>query len=244
MNPVIIIPARMKSVRLPGKPIADIAGKPMIVHVCERAEEACSGDVFVACAEQEIADVIAYAGKNFVLTDPDHPSGTDRIFEALNKIDENGRFDLVINVQGDLPTLDPQIVKEIIKPFADDNVDISTLVAKIEDEEEIKNPNVVKAIAKFENEGNIAIANDFKREVEEEEVASSYHHIGIYAYRKKALENFTSLDQSAREQERKLEQMRALDNGMTIAAVLVDAVPFGVDTEQDLQRAREILNKE
>src|SRR3954471_24452689 len=149
MNPVVLIPARMASLRLPDKPLADIAGRPMIVHVWERARAAAIGPVYVACGEPEIAEAVQRAGGDAVLTRADHPSGSDRIFEALTKIDPARRFDVVVNVQGDLPTLDPKMLRRALEPLEDPAVDIATLAVEIVREEERTNPNVVKAVAAF-----------------------------------------------------------------------------------------------
>jgi 3-deoxy-manno-octulosonate cytidylyltransferase (CMP-KDO synthetase) len=239
MKPIIVIPARLASTRLPNKPLADIAGKPMIVHVMERAEESGVGPVYVACAEAKIANAVIAAGGKAVLTDPNHPSGTDRINEALSKIPDNEQFDVVVNLQGDLPTLDPQIVKDILKPLQQLDVDISTLAVQIDDEEEKSNPNVVKAIADF-SKGDVVVADDFTRNPPEG-LNPLYHHIGIYGFKREALERFTSLPQSIREKQEKLEQLRALDNGIKIGITAVKSVPFGVDTKEDLEKARVII---
>jgi len=243
LNPVVIIPARMASTRLPGKPLADIAGLPMIVHVLRRAEEAAIGPVVVACAEWEIKDAVEAAGGRAVLTDPDHPSGSDRIFEALQIIDPHGAHDAIVNLQGDLPVLEASVVHAALSPLADPDVDIATLVAEIELEEEKANPNVVKAVVGFEDGSRVARALYFSRATVPYGDGSLYHHIGIYAYRRAALERFVSLAPGVLEQREKLEQLRALENGMRIDAARVDTVPFGVDTPADLDRARQILNQ-
>lgn len=243
MNPVVIIPARMESTRLPGKPLADIAGKPMIVHVMERAQDAGIGPVYVACAEKEIYYAVTEAGGKAVMTNPNHPSGTDRIYEAFGKIKHANRFDVVVNVQGDLPLIKPKTILAIMKPLKNEEVDISTLVAPIDSEEEKNNPNVVKAIVNFSGDKKVAIAENFTRVLEAGE-KSYYHHIGMYGYRRKALEKFISLKQSEREKLERLEQLRAMDNGIIIGAALVDDVPFGVDTKEDLEKARKIMQQE
>ncbi len=230
----------MASTRLPGKPLADIAGKPMIVHVMDRAIKADIGPVYIAAAEKEIADVVEKVGGKAVLTDPSHPSGTDRIFEALKKIDRNNKYNIVINVQGDLPTLDPQVIRDILKPHENDEVDISTLIAEIKDEEERNNPNVVKAVVSFQENKRMGRALNFTRSAPKE---TAFHHIGIYSYKIKALERFTTLAPSPMEKKEKLEQLRALENGMRIDAVLVNTIPLGVDSPEDLKKAREILKR-
>ena len=245
-SPIVIIPARMASTRLPGKPLADIAGLPMIVQVLQRATEAAIGPVVVACAEAEIKAAVEAHGGQAVLTDPHHPSGSDRIFEALQSVDPAGRHDIIVNLQGDLPVIGPDVVSAALKPMRDPGVDIATLVAQITYDEERTNPNVVKAVVGFA--GGAAMANNdvgralyFSRAQVPYGDGPLYHHIGIYAYRRAALERFVALPPGVLEQREKLEQLRALENGMRIDAARVDTVPFGVDTPADLERAREIL---
>ena len=241
LNPIVIVPARMASTRLPGKPLADIAGLPMIVQVLNRAREADIGPVVVACAEDEIREAVEAHGGRAVLTDPDHPSGSDRIFEALQSVDPEGRHDVVVNLQGDLPVLDPGVVRAALKPMADGDVDIATLVAEITDEAEKTNPNVVKCVAGFAPGRDVARALYFSRATVPHGDGALYHHIGIYAYRRAALERFVKLQPGVLEMREKLEQLRALENGMRIDAARVDTVPFGVDTPEDLARARALL---
>jgi len=241
LKPIVLIPARMASMRLPGKPLANIAGLPMIVQVLKRAEEAAIGPVVVACAEREIKAAVEAAGGRAVLTDPNHPSGSDRIFEALQACDPNGEYDAIVNLQGDLPVLDPDVVRAAMKPLDDAEVDIATLVAEITHEEEKTNPNVVKAVVGFEDGNRVGRALYFSRATVPHGDGPLYHHIGIYAYRRSALERFVRLRPGVLEQREKLEQLRALENGMRIDAVRVDTVPFGVDTPADLERARQIL---
>jgi 3-deoxy-manno-octulosonate cytidylyltransferase (CMP-KDO synthetase) len=243
MNPVVLIPARMASLRLPDKPLADIAGKPMIVHVWERARAAEVGPVYVAAGEPEIVAAIRRAGGEAVLTRPDHPSGSDRIFEALTRIDPDRRFDVVVNVQGDLPTLDPKIVRRSLEPLANPAVDIATLAVEITREEERTNPNVVKAVASLapEDGRTIARALYFSRATVPSNAGPHYHHVGLYAYRRAALERFVALPPGKLEQREKLEQLRALEAGMRIDVALVDTVPLGVDTPAELERARAAL---
>jgi 3-deoxy-manno-octulosonate cytidylyltransferase (CMP-KDO synthetase) len=241
VNPIIVIPARLQATRLPNKPLADIHGLPMIVHVMRRAEEAKIGPVLVACAEAEIEAAVRKAGGEAVLTDPNHPSGSDRIFEALSRFDPSGKYDVVVNVQGDLPTLDPKIVADALLPLADSNVDITTLVAEIKIEEERTNPNVVKAVVAFTEGSRIARALYFSRATVPANPGPHWHHIGLYAYRRAALARFVALPQGILERREKLEQLRALENGMRIDAVCVDTVPLGVDTPADLERARALL---
>ena len=242
-NTIIVIPARMASTRLPGKPLADIHGLPMIVHVWKRAVEANIGKVLVAAAENEIADVIRSQGGDALATDPSLPSGSDRIAAALKLRDPQGKFTYVVNLQGDLPTIDPLGVQRCLAGLTNDSVDIATIAARIETEEDVENTNIVKAIAPLSEGREVAYARDFVREVGPEHDAPFWHHIGVYAYRREALDRFVSLPVSTREARRKLEQMRALDNDMRIAVVRVDFVPLGVDAPADLEAARAILRK-
>lgn len=240
---LILIPARMASSRLPGKPLADIHGQPMIAHVMQRGMESGLGDTLVAVCEKEVADAVAASGGRAVMTDPDLPSGSDRIHAALISIDPDGEADTIINLQGDLPTISPDAIAACHNALVETGADIATLVAPIHDADELANPNVVKALVTFADEGNPAMAEDFHRKLPAEWRGGHYHHIGIYAYTRAALERFVALPPSARERERKLEQMRALDNGMSIAVACVDTVPFGVDTPADLARARSLLGR-
>jgi 3-deoxy-manno-octulosonate cytidylyltransferase (CMP-KDO synthetase) len=239
-SPIVLIPARMKSTRLPGKPLADIGGAPMIVQVWRRATEAGLGQVCVAAAEPEIADAVTKAGGMAVLTDPDHPSGSDRIFEALKKVDPQGRHDAIVNLQGDLPTIYPAIIRRVMEPLADAAVDIATLAVEITRDAERADPNVVKAVAAFGG-SRIARALYFSRATVPANQGPHYHHIGIYAYRRAALERFVALPPGLLEQREKLEQLRALEAGMRIDVALVDTLPLGVDTPAELERARAIL---
>jgi 3-deoxy-manno-octulosonate cytidylyltransferase (CMP-KDO synthetase) len=241
LNPIVVIPARLAATRLPNKPLADILGEPMIVHVWRRAVQAGIGPVVVACAEQVIADAVAAHGGTAVLTDPNHPSGSDRVWEALEKVDPERQFGAVVNVQGDLPTLDPMIVRAVFEPLEDRAVDISTLVAEIAVEEERTNPNVVKAVVGFAPGKRIGRALYFTRATAPWGEGPHYHHIGLYAYTRNALQRFVTLPQGVLEKREKLEQLRALENGMRIDAALVDTVPLGVDTPADLDRARALI---
>ncbi|MEH6476325.1 MAG: 3-deoxy-manno-octulosonate cytidylyltransferase [Sneathiella sp.] len=241
LKPVIVIPARMASTRLPGKPLADIAGKPMIVQVLDRAREADIGPVIVACAEQEIADAVISAGGNAVLTRSDHPSGSDRVFEAVEKFDPKGRFDAIINLQGDLPGLDPAAILAAREALSLENVDIATLVAEITDPAELIDENAVKAVVSMKDGETIGRAIWFSRLQAPWGDGPYYHHIGIYAYRRASLQKFVGLPPSPLELREKLEQLRALEAGMRIDAACVDTVPLGVDTPQDLQRMREFF---
>ena len=242
MAVLIIIPARMKATRLPNKPMADISGVPMIVQVWRRAMESGVGDVVVACDGIEIEQAVVAAGGMAVITDPDHPSGSDRIWEALS-VRESGhaRYDIIINLQGDVPTLEPRLLQELLAPLTNPEVDIATLAAVIEREEEHDNPSVVKAVLALKDKQKSGRALYFTRCGAPYGEGVRYHHIGVYAYRREALARFVALPPSPLELREKLEQLRALEAGMRIDAVVVDTVPLGVDTPEDLARARELL---
>lgn len=244
-EPLIVIPARMASTRLPGKPLAKIAGVPMIVQVWRRACEAGLGRVVVAAAEPEIAQAIEAEGGEAVLTAPDHPSGSDRIWEAVRRLDPDGHYDVILNVQGDLPTLDPALIRIAHQALSNPEVDMSTLAAEITKQEERTNPNVVKAVISLapgsRSKGRVGRALYFTRATAPDGDGPLYHHIGLYAYRRAALERFVSLSPSPLERREKLEQLRALEAGMRIDVALVDTVPLGVDTPADLETARQAL---
>jgi 3-deoxy-manno-octulosonate cytidylyltransferase (CMP-KDO synthetase) len=243
-SPIIVIPARLKATRLPDKPLADIHGMPMIVHVWKRAMEAAIGPVLVAAAEPEICWAVEKAGGRAVLTDPGLPSGSDRVFAALEEADPGSHHDIVINLQGDLPAIDPQVIAACLDPLDDPAVDIATLVAEIKEEREITDPNVVKvAFSPFAGT-DTGRALYFSRVPIPSGPGPHWHHIGLYAYRRAALERFVALPQGVLEKRERLEQLRALENGMRIDAARVDTVPFGVDTPADLARARAILGKQ
>jgi 3-deoxy-manno-octulosonate cytidylyltransferase (CMP-KDO synthetase) len=234
MKCLIVIPARLKATRLPNKPLAMIGDAPMIVQVWRRAMEAKLGDVVVACDGPEIAEVMKKAGGKAVITDPNHPSGSDRIWEAVRAV--GPAHDIIINLQGDVPTLEPRLLHELLKPLENKAVDIATLAAEIREPGEHTNPSVVKAVL-AEN----GRALYFTRATAPANDGPRYHHIGVYAYRRAALEKFVSLPPSPLELREKLEQLRALEAGMRIDAVVVDTVPLGVDTPEDLERARHLL---
>lgn len=259
---LVIIPARMGATRLPGKPLADIAGQPMIVHVLRRTEEAAVGAVVVATDSRDIADAVEKAGGRAVMTRADHVSGTDRVFEALEQVDPQGRAKIIVNVQGDLPTLAPQDVRAALAPLADPAVDIATIAAEITDAGEKTNPNVVKVvgspvdpIAREDGRPALMAREDgrpapmrlralyFTRATAPYGDGPLYHHIGLYAYRRAALERFVSLPPSPLERREKLEQLRALEAGMRIDVAIVGSVPLGVDTAEELERARKKLAK-
>lgn len=239
-SPIVLIPARLAATRLPDKPLAEIAGEPMIVHVWRRAAEAAIGPVVVATDSDRVAAAVEQAGGQAVLTRPDHPSGSDRIWEALCAIDPGGRHEVVVNVQGDLPTIDPAAVAASIAPLADPAVDIATLVAPIIRDEERTAPSVVKLVGTEVSPGRFR-ALYFTRATAPWGEGPLYHHIGLYAYRRSALGRFVALPPSLLEKRERLEQLRAIEAGLRIDAVLVDDVPLGVDTPEDLGRARAAL---
>ncbi len=243
-NPLILIPARMASSRLPGKPLADIGGRPMIVHVMERAKAAQIGPVAVACAEDEIYQVVCGAGGRAVMTNPDLPSGTDRIRVAADILDPDKHHDIVVNVQGDLPTMDPDIINRAVRVLVENpKVDIATLVTAIKNENERTDPNVVKAVLSLTDD-KTGRALYFTRASAPFGDGKLWHHIGIYAYRRNALDSFCALPPSPLEQQERLEQLRALEAGMRIDAAIIDAEPHGVDTPEDLELARSIIKRE
>jgi 3-deoxy-manno-octulosonate cytidylyltransferase (CMP-KDO synthetase) len=242
MNPIVIIPARMAATRLPRKPLLDIHSKPMILHVCDRALEADIGHIIVAAGDQEIYDVVRDAGLDAVLTNPELPSGSDRVYEALKMIDPTEKYDIIINLQGDLPTIDPVLLNAILIPLKRKDIDISTLAAIITDEEEKYNPNVVKVVMSPDNQyENMGRALYFTRATAPWGEGNLLHHIGIYGYQRHALRKFINLQPSYLEKREKLEQLRALENNMQIHVTVVDTVPLGVDTQSDLDKARLIL---
>jgi len=239
---LVLIPARMAATRLPGKPLLDIAGLPMIVHVLRRAEAAKIGRVAVATDTPDIAAAVIAHGGEAVMTRADHPSGSDRIYEALCTLDPRRAADIVINLQGDFPTISPDNIRDVLAPLADPAVDIATLAAEIHSEEESTNPNVVKAVGAPIGARRLR-ALYFTRATAPWGDGPRYHHIGLYAYRRAALERFVALPPSALERQEKLEQLRALEAGMRIDIAIVDTVPRGVDTPADLETTRRILAK-
>ncbi len=240
MTPIVLIPARMASTRLPGKPLADIHGAPMIVHVWRRACEAGIGEVVVAADAPEIVAAIEAAGGRAVLTGQHHESGSDRIFEALGLADPQGRHDIVVNVQGDLPTVEAATLRAALRPLDNSAVDIGTACALITRAEERTNPNVVKVVGSPISDTHMR-ALYFTRATTPHGDGPLWHHIGLYAYRRAALARFVGLPPSALEQREKLEQLRALEAGMRIDVSVVGEVPLGVDTPHDLERARLML---
>lgn len=240
-NPVVVIPARLAAIRFPDKPLADLLGEPMIVHVWRRAVAADVGPVVVACGDAAIADAIRAAGGNAVMTDPNLASGSDRVHQAVERIDPDGAHDAVINVQGDLPTVEPEIIAAALAPLAEPGVDIATLAAVITEPRERTDPNVVKAVLALAPGATTGRALYFSRAAVPSGEGTLYHHIGLYAFRRTALARFVALPESTLERRERLEQLRALEAGMRIDAALVDTVPLGVDTPADLARARSIL---
>jgi 3-deoxy-manno-octulosonate cytidylyltransferase (CMP-KDO synthetase) len=244
---VIFIPARMQATRLPGKPMAEIAGEPMIVHVWRRAMEAESGRVVVATDSEVIREAVRSAGGEAVMTRSDHASGSDRIFEALSRLDPDGDFELIVNMQGDLPTLEPALVRACLAPLEvpvkSGGPHLSTIAAEIRNPEERTNPNVVKVVGSPLKEKSRLRALYFTRATAPHGDGPLYHHIGMYAYRRTALERFVSLPPSPLERRERLEQLRALEDGMRIEVAIVDTVPLGVDTPADLELARQEFAK-
>lgn len=234
---LLLIPARLASTRLPRKPLADIGGQPMIVHVLRRAEAAALGPVVVATDSRDIAAAVETAGGRAVMTRDDHVSGSDRIFEALGQVDPQGRAQIIVNVQGDLPTLMPEDLQTAIEPLADPAVDIATLAAEITEPGERTNPNVVKVVGSPISQRRLR-ALYFTRATAPAGEGPLYHHIGLYAYRRAALKRFVELPPSPLELREKLEQLRALEAGMRIDVSIVSSVPLGVDTDEELAAAR------
>ncbi len=243
-NALIVIPARMQATRLPGKPMLKIAGEPMIVHVWRRAMAAESGRVVVATDSEAIVDAVRAAGGEAIMTRADHASGSDRVFEAVSHVDPDEYTEFVVNLQGDLPTLEPHLIRACLAPLAEKGPDIVTLACKIVEEEERTNPNVVKVVGTPLPQSDLLRALYFTRASAPYGDGPLYHHIGIYAYRRAALERFVTLKPSTLEKREKLEQLRAVEAGMRIDVAIVDTVPLGVDTPADLERARRLLENE
>jgi 3-deoxy-manno-octulosonate cytidylyltransferase (CMP-KDO synthetase) len=237
---LVLIPARLASTRLPGKPLVEIGGLPMIVQVVRRAEAAKLGVVWVATDDLAIKTAVEKAGGNAVMTRKDHISGSDRIFEALRAIDPKKKAKIIVNVQGDLPTVEPATIRAAAKLVQDKAVDIGTVAAVIDNENDRVSPNIVKVIGSVAGKNRLH-ALYFTRATAPSGEGPLYHHIGLYAYRRAALEKFVKLKPSNLEQREKLEQLRALEAGMRIDVAIVDAVPLGVDTRAELEKAREML---
>jgi 3-deoxy-manno-octulosonate cytidylyltransferase (CMP-KDO synthetase) len=237
---LLIIPARMAAARLPGKPLADIGGVPMVVRVARQAELAAVGRVAVATDSREIADVVEAAGHEAVMTRDDHRSGSDRVFEAAMKLDPEGKADVILNIQGDIPAIEPDTIRRSVMPLALSQADLATIAVEISDEAEKTNPSIVKVVGTPIGE-RLLRALYFTRATAPYGAGPLYHHIGLYAWRRSALSRFVSLAPSTLEKRESLEQLRALENGMRIDVAIVDSVPLGVDTPADLERARKIL---
>jgi len=241
MQPIILIPARLAATRLPGKPLADIGGRAMVLHVLDRAREAGIGPAAVAAGDAAIADAVRAAGGTAVLVEDDLPSGTDRVHRALAALDPAGRHDVVVNLQGDFPTLDPAALQAVLLPLADPGIDIATLVCPIADAAELGTDSFVKCACAFAGAAQTAPALYFSRAAIPWGPGPHWHHIGIYAFRRAALERFVALPPSPLETRERLEQLRALEAGMRIGAARIAHGPFGVDTPADLARARALL---
>jgi 3-deoxy-manno-octulosonate cytidylyltransferase (CMP-KDO synthetase) len=241
MNPIVVIPARLASTRLPNKPLADINGQTMIERVWRQALKADIGPVFVAAAEREIADEIARVGGRAVTTDAGLPSGSDRIFAGLGIVDPDGRHDVIVNLQGDLPALDPGAIRAVADALVAADADIATLAAEITDPLDVDNSSVVKVVVAWEKSGRLGRALYFTRARAPSGDGPLFHHIGIYAFRREALARFVALPPSALERREKLEQLRALEAGFSIAVARVDEVPLSVDTPDDLEKARALI---
>lgn len=238
---IVLIPARMASTRLPGKPLADICGKPMIVQVALRAREAGAERIVVAVDDAQVFDAVKNAGFDVTMTRQDHQSGSDRIHEALQKADPNGTAEFIINVQGDLPTIEPETIRASLRPMEYPSVDIATLTVPITDEEEKTDPSIVKIVGSPLSDTRLR-ALYFTRATAPYGNGPLYHHIGLYTYRRAALEKFVSLKPSVLEKRESLEQLRAVEAGMRIDAEIVNSVPLGVDTQPQLETARKILS--
>ncbi len=241
MNPIVVIPARMASTRLPGKPLADIAGTPMIVRVWRQAMLADVGPVLVAAAEREVAEAIEREGGRAVLTAPDLPSGSDRVFAAVETVDGQESYDVVVNLQGDLPAIDPNGIRTVVEVLAPTGADIGTLAAEIDNPADHDNPSVVKPVVAWDTTAARGRALYFTRARAPHGEGPLFHHIGIYAFKRAALSRFVKLAPSPLEKRERLEQLRALEAGMAIAVARVDTIPLSVDTPDDLERARAML---
>nr|TFG52107.1 MAG: 3-deoxy-manno-octulosonate cytidylyltransferase [Hyphomicrobiales bacterium] len=240
-NPIILIPARMAATRLPGKPLADIAGRPMVVRVWERAQAAGIGPVVVAAGDEEIVASVNAAGGRAILTDPALSSGSDRVYAALQEIDPHCEHNLVVNLQGDIPNIAPQSLRRVVAALVESEADIATLVAPA-DPQDRDNPNVVKPAIAWAPGGEIGRALYFSRACIPSGAGEFFHHIGIYAYTRDALSRFVGLAPSSLERRENLEQLRAMEAGMEIAVARVDEIPLTVDTEADLEKARRVLS--
>jgi 3-deoxy-manno-octulosonate cytidylyltransferase (CMP-KDO synthetase) len=242
MNPIILIPARMASTRLPGKPMAMIGDAPMIVHVWRRAIASAVGPVAVACSEEIVADAIRAVGGTAVMTDPNLPRGSDRIHAALMALDPAGAHDVVINLQGDFPMLPAALLRQVLAPLADPTIDVGTLVTPIHTATEAAASSVVKAVCAFRDGSDVTPALYFSRSPVPWGEGPLWHHLGVYAYRRAALDRFVALPESPLEIRESLEQLRLLEAGLRFGAARTDATVFGVDTPEDLERARGMIS--
>ena len=240
-NTAIIIPARLASTRLPNKPLLPINGKPMILHVWEQAVAAEIGEVIVATDSDQIKQVISEAGGNCELTRSNHQSGTDRIYEALENFDQDKNINFIVNLQGDLPQINRECLSSVVNLLSDEAAEVSTLVCEMTDHDEINSKSIVKAIADIDPNTKIGRAINFTRTPEASINGNYLHHIGLYAYTRSALEKFVHLAPSTREIDQKLEQLRALDNQMRIDIQLIDFLPLGVDTPEDLEKMQKLI---
>lgn len=240
MTPVILIPARLASTRLPHKMLKKINGIPLISQVVKRALEANIAPVYVACDSPEIQEAVTKVGAQGILTDPSLPSGSDRIFKALQTLDPQRKFDTILNVQGDLPNISPDLIKASLEPLQEEKFDVATLGVEIHSQEDFNNPNIVK-IALAKHQGGRHEALYFSRAAIPTGDGPHYHHIGLYAYRRQALERFVSLPPSPLEMQEKLEQLRLLENGMRIGVALVNEIPLSIDTKEDLEKAQHVM---
>jgi 3-deoxy-manno-octulosonate cytidylyltransferase (CMP-KDO synthetase) len=244
-NPIVMIPARLAATRLPGKPLAEIGGTPMIVHVWRRAVAASLGPVVVACGDPAIADVIEAAGGRAVLTDPGLPTGSDRVHAAITRLDPGRTHDAVVNVQGDMPMIDPAAIRLAFEALAEPETDIATLAAVIDDPAMLTQDHVNKVVAGFADAARPARALYFSKLPVPWGEGPHYEHVGLYAYRREALDRFVALPQGVLERRERLEQLRALEAGMRISVRLIGPDQHGgqVDTPADLERARRLYRE-
>jgi 3-deoxy-manno-octulosonate cytidylyltransferase (CMP-KDO synthetase) len=240
-NTAIIIPARLQASRLPNKPLLEIHGKPMIQHVWERAVLSQLGEVLVATDSVDIKNLVEGLGGNACMTSVKHTSGTDRIYEALNKFDLDQRIQFVINLQGDLPTINSEALSTVLSLIEEEGSEMGTLASVFSDKSEIKKNQVVKAFCDYKENENSTLALDFIRKNDNYDENKLYHHIGIYSFRRETLKKFVTLSQTERENNEKLEQLRALDNDIKIKVGLIDFLPLGVDTPEDLEEIKKII---
>ena len=234
LRPILLIPARMGSTRLPGKPLADIHGIPMIMHVWHRGVASDIGPVIVAAAESEIVDSVTKAGGQALLTKSTHTCGSDRIHEAVEMLDPERYFNVVVNLQGDLPTIEPALIRQVIEVLIDPDIDVATAVVPLSDSTKYHDPNVVKVVLEMTEETRVGRVLYFSRSLVPWGDGPYYHHVGIYAFRRCALDRFIRLPRSTLEGREQLEQLRGLADGMRFAATITDVVPIGVDTPTEL----------